>query len=194
MASLNLLKIQNTIVPLAADDMEVIAGLKAGAVIHCEFKKVRNPKFHRQFFALLNMAYDYWNPTGGLIPESEMRGIQGLAKYLGKVAGGEVIVEAAREYARSLLKSRAGKFESVEKDFEAFRRWAIIESGFYELKQSPSGITKIPASISFARMDEAEFDGLYKAVFNTLWRFVLSGVFKDEQEAEHAVSQLLGFS
>ena len=26
------------------------------------FKRVRNPKFHRKYFALLNIGYDNWNP------------------------------------------------------------------------------------------------------------------------------------
>ena len=36
--------------------------LKLGQVVRGDFKKVRNYAFHRKFFALLNLAYEYWEP------------------------------------------------------------------------------------------------------------------------------------
>lgn len=194
MATLSLTKLNGSLIATSELDSELIAKIKNGAVIECEYKQKRNPAFHRKFFALLNLAFDYYEPKSGLIPDSEMQGIMGLAKHLGKVAGGDAIVEAARDYARGLLKQRAGRFDDVQKDFESFRRWAISEAGYFELKQTPKGITKVPASISFASMDQDTFDSMYTAVFNTLWRFVLSSVFGDEQEAQKAVDQLMGFA
>lgn len=38
-----------------------------GAVLYADFKQARNPAFHRKFFALLNLGFDYWQPTGGTI-------------------------------------------------------------------------------------------------------------------------------
>ena len=40
---------------------------KLGDVLVAEFKRVRNPAFHRRFFALLNLGFEYWEPTGGAI-------------------------------------------------------------------------------------------------------------------------------
>lgn len=193
MAKLSLTKANGALMPTSAADQETIQKLKAGAVIECEFKRTRNPAFHRKYFALLNLAFDYWEPKGGLIPDTEMRGIMGLAKHLAEI-GGEPLLEAARDYVRKINRHRAENFSSVEKDFEAFRRWVTMEAGFFELRQSPAGIIKRPASISFASMEEDEFEGVYKAVFNTLWRFVLSSVFKDENDVHNAVEQLLGFA
>ena len=36
--------------------------LKVGQVISQESKKVRNPKFFRKYFALLNIGFDSWEP------------------------------------------------------------------------------------------------------------------------------------
>lgn len=193
MATLSLTKMNGTLIPTSAADIETVQKFKTGTVIDCEFKRSRNPAFHRKYFALLNLAFDYWEAKGGLIPESEMRGIMGLAKHLAAI-GGESLLEAARDYVRQTNRARIANFSSVQKDFDAFRRWVTMEAGFYDLRQSPAGIVKVPASISFARMSEDEFDGVYKAVFNTLWRFVLSSIFKDEAEAHSAVQQLMGFA
>lgn len=52
---------------------EYIRGLKAGEGVWIKVKKCRNPKFHRKFFALLNLGYDAWVPS----PEGmEYRGMQ----------------------------------------------------------------------------------------------------------------------
>lgn len=193
MAKLSLVKIQGGLVAATENDQQTVSKIKLGTVIECEFTQKRNSKFHRKFFALLNLAFDYYEPKGGLIPDSEMRGIKGLAKYLAKFADSGPLLEAARQYTKSLLKSRGERFTAIEKDFEGFRRWVTLEAGYYTLIQTPAGITKTPASISFAKMTEEEFQGLYKSVFNVLWRVVLSGVFANEQQAENAVNQMLGF-
>jgi len=36
--------------------------IKQGTVLSCEVKKPRNYEFHQKYFALLNLAYDSWNP------------------------------------------------------------------------------------------------------------------------------------
>ena len=194
MAKLILVKTQGGLVAATEHDQQTVSKIKIGAVIECDFTQKRNSKFHRKFFALLNLAFDYYEPKGGLIPDSEMRGIKGLAQYLANYADSEPLLEAARQYAKSLLKSRGEKFTAVEKDFEGFRRWVTLEAGYYTLIQTPVGITKTPASISFAKMTEEEFQGLYKSVFTVLWRVVLAGVFENEQQAENAVNQLLSFT
>lgn len=193
MATLSLTKANGMLMPTSQADIEIVQKIKAGAVIECEFKRRRNPAFHRKYFALLNLAFDYYEPKGGLIPEQEMRGIVWMAKVMASHFGDDVL-DIAREQTKKLLIHRSEQFPSIEKDFEAFRRWVTMDAGFFELRQSPAGIIKRPASISFASMEEDEFEGVYKAVFNTLWRFVLSSVFKDENDVHNAVEQLLGFA
>ena len=36
--------------------------IKAGDAIHADFKRMRKPKFHRRFFAMLQLAFEYWEP------------------------------------------------------------------------------------------------------------------------------------
>ncbi|MBM7070894.1 DUF1367 family protein [Shewanella sp. 202IG2-18] len=51
------------LLPLSANDEEMIREkVKLGEVIKCEFKRSRNPKFHRKFFALLNLGFEYFEP------------------------------------------------------------------------------------------------------------------------------------
>lgn len=45
--------------PQAAD---YIAKLKLGSSVSAAVKKPRNPAFHRKYFALLNLAFDAWEP------------------------------------------------------------------------------------------------------------------------------------
>jgi hypothetical protein len=46
--------------PQAAD---YIAKLKTGAAVRATVKQQRNPRFHRKYFALLNLAFDHWTPA-----------------------------------------------------------------------------------------------------------------------------------
>lgn len=34
--------------------------LKIGQAVHGDFRRLRNPKFHAKYFALLNIGYDHW--------------------------------------------------------------------------------------------------------------------------------------
>ncbi len=47
--------------PADAPSAEYIQKLKAGAGIRGEFKRQRNPRFHRKAFALFNLAFDVWD-------------------------------------------------------------------------------------------------------------------------------------
>ena len=60
--------------PADAPSAEYIQKLKAGASIRGEFKRQRNPRFHRKAFALFNLAFDVWDA-----PELEYKG-QPVAK------------------------------------------------------------------------------------------------------------------
>ncbi|WP_225372093.1 DUF1367 family protein [Klebsiella quasipneumoniae] len=31
-----------------------------GGILNADFKQARNPAFHRKFFALLKLGFDYW--------------------------------------------------------------------------------------------------------------------------------------
>lgn len=195
MADLALVRSANGLVGATDADRELIAKFKYGATVHGDFKKMRNAKFHGKFFALLALAFDYWEPKGGLIPRQEMRGIVGLAKYFEELNGkpGQ-LANAVQAYIDKLEEDRVQRFPVVEKSREAFREWITIEAGHFTLVQSPAGIEKRVKSISWSQMDDVAFEALYKDVFATCWRLVLQSHFETEAEAMSAAEQLGTFA
>jgi hypothetical protein len=59
------LALQKTISGLIpADPMtaEALEKIRPGEVIHGEYRRMRNYKFHKKLFALLNLGFEYWQP------------------------------------------------------------------------------------------------------------------------------------
>jgi hypothetical protein len=191
-ADLALVRSANGLVGATDADRELISKLKYGATVHGDFKKMRNAKFHGKFFALLALAFDYWEPVGGLIPRQELRGIHGLAKYFEEINGrpGQ-LTNAVQAYIDQLEQDRIQRFPVVEKSREAFREWVTVEAGHFTLVQTPAGIEKRQKSIAWSKMDDVAFEALYKDVFATCWRLVLQSHFETEAEAM-AAADLLG--
>lgn len=153
MASLNLVKDTGGFKPLGSDDADLMKSIPLGSLLECEFSKKRNPQFHRKFFALLNLGYEYWSP-----PKAEWRG-----------------------------------FEAV-KNFDVFREQITILAGFRDVTYNLDGSVKVKAkSISFAKMDDAEFQNVYSKVLDVIWNKVLNTVFENRQQLDNAVNQLMGF-
>ena len=48
----------NSFLPAHNSDYDKLKRIKPGDIVQCEIKKPRNLKFHRKFFALMNMVYD----------------------------------------------------------------------------------------------------------------------------------------
>lgn len=196
MAQLQLIKhSSNILIPATPETSDFLQSkCKLGAVLVADFKQVRNPAFHRRFFALLNLGFEYWEPTGGAISSNERRLVTGYAKYLAMFGGSETtLLDAAEQYLDRIADKRTGSI-SVCKSFDAYRAWVTIESGHYDAIQLPDGtLRKHPRSIAFANMDETEFQQLYKAALDVLWRWILSRAFRDQREAENAAAQLLSF-
>lgn len=195
MAELALIRTPQGLVPATEADREQLQKLKDGQTVHGKFTKMRNAKFHGKFFAMLDLAYDYWEPKGGLIPRQELRGIQGLAKYFEDLnqRPGQLQV-AVGEYLKKLEEDRAERFPAVDKSREAFREWVTIEAGHYNLVQTPEGIRREAKSISWASMDDTAFEPLYRDVFNACWRLVLSAHFTSEADAMAAADQMGTFA
>lgn len=49
-------------IPASEDDAELLSKVKVGETVKLVLTRPRNIKFHRKFFALMNLAYDYWTP------------------------------------------------------------------------------------------------------------------------------------
>jgi hypothetical protein len=54
----------NTLVACDPSAEKFLKSLKLGEGMWIEVKRQRNVRFHRRFFALLNMAFDLWEPAG----------------------------------------------------------------------------------------------------------------------------------
>ena len=192
MAALALVRTPGGWQPHTEADRELSQRYKVGQVAHGDFKKMRNPRFHGKFFSMLDLAWQYWEPTGGLVPRQELRGIHGLAKFFEKASGkpGQ-LSEAVAAYIANLEAERAERFPAVDKSREAFREEVIVDSGHFDLVQTPAGVKKVAKSISFANMDDLAFEPLYRDVFNACWRLVLSSHFDTEADAMSA-ADLMG--
>lgn len=184
------------LIPATPDTRAFInSKVKVGAVLYADFRRARNPAFHRKFFALLNLGFDYWQPTSGAIYSADKKLIQGYVQLVAHHAGHEeTLEELAEQYLHEQAEIRPGTIRLV-KSFEAFRAWVTIEAGFYTAHPMPDGSTrKEPESISFAKMNDPEFSRLYKSVLNVLWNFILFRSFPTQQAAENAAAQLLDYA
>jgi hypothetical protein len=153
MASLNLVKDINGFKPLGSDDLDLMKKIPIGSLLECEFTKKRHPQFHRKFFALLNLGYEYWQPE-----PQEWKGFE------------------------------------AQKNFKVFREQVTILAGFYEVTFNLDGSVKVKAkSISFANMEDVEFQQVYSKVLDVIWNKVLSTVFNSKSELDNAVNQLMSF-
>ena len=196
MAELAFVKTSAGLVPHTEHDKEVFDKWKLGGVISGEFKQVRNPKFHRKFFAHLNLAFDYYEPSSGVLTNDEKRIAKKIFLGLEDMSEGTgAFLDWGREFMKAESEERKGQIENIQRAFDPFRYDVIEQAGYYDVVSIPSGVTKrVARSISFAKMEQLEFDQLYKSVFNVLWRFVLSRVFKDENNAEQAAINMLNFA
>jgi len=192
MADLALIRTAQGLVPATEADRETVQKWKAGQVVHGKFTRMRNARFHGKFFAMLDLAWEYWEPKGGLVPRQELRGIQGLAKYFEDLNGkpGQ-LGNAVQAYLDKLETDRAERFPVVDKSREAFREWVTVEAGHFHLVQTPDGIRKEAKSISWSAMDDTAFEPLYRDVFNACWRLVLSAHFDSEADAM-ATAEVMG--
>ncbi|MYM81137.1 DUF1367 family protein [Duganella sp. FT50W] len=60
------MKVSNILVPHDEAAAAFIQKMKAGELTHADFKRVRNYRFHKKYFALLDFAFEQWEPRDGL--------------------------------------------------------------------------------------------------------------------------------
>ena len=143
-----------SLIPSDKQGVDVIENLGHGVDVAVDITKMRNAKFHRKFFCLLNLGFEYFEP-----PKQEWKGMEAV------------------------------------KNFDVFREQVTILAGYFDVTYNLDGSIKVKAkSISFARMDDIEFEKLYKDVFNVLWKKVMSQVQGfTEPEMERVVNQMLSY-
>lgn len=91
-------------------------------------------------------------------------------------------------------KARTYKGHTIEKNFERFRGDVAILAGFYEATWNINGELRLePKSISFANMEEDEFEQLYSKSIQVLLDKVLAAKGFTPAEIDRAVDELLRF-
>lgn len=123
---------------LAPYDSQTEAWLSAkpdGVYVEADITAPRNARFHRKFFALLNVAYEFWEPV-----------------------------------------ATETKWGIPEKNYDRFRADLTILAGYYKqsIRMDGTVITE-PKSISFANMNEEEFQLYYSKCVDVILKHVLVG-------------------
>lgn len=188
-------RIDGSFLPATQDDQELSRKWKVGKAI--KFKATqqsdRSLKHHRLYFGgLLELAFQYWEPDGGLLAPSELATLDKFTQFLGSYGGDtEALNNARNAFVDQLTQSRAGKIEAPEKSKSALHEWVKVEAGYCELEQTPKGLRKVAKSINFNAMSKEQFEDYYKAAFSVCWRFILSRTFTNESDADSAINQLI---
>ena len=79
-------------------------------------------------------------------------------------------------------------------NFEAFRYWTVMKAGHYDIIEAPNGKLIYKAkSVSFAKMDEIEFQKVYDGVIKValVHKDICGGITKEDllKEAESKIMQ-----
>ena len=128
--------------------------LEAGELCTIDAKLPRNGKYHRRFFAMLNLGYEAWEPK---------------------------------------RQNKSYKGMSVAKNYDRFRSDVLILAGHYEQTFSLDGKLKLEAkSISFASMNQPEFEEIYNSVLDVLLAKVLK-TYAGREEVNGVVDRMLRF-
>lgn len=139
---LNLINTSEGLKPCYDDDYDEKKKLRLGEVYAADIKPARNLRFHRLYFALINLAWEY-------LPESQTAGFR------------------SKENFRKYVEIAAGCCDVIY--HPRFRDWV-----------------EVPRSISFDRMDEAEFRDVYDRVRDVI--FSIIGRFVTREEFERNLS------
>lgn len=109
----------NSLVPMGEEGILAIRGLKPGHAVKATIVRPRNVRFHRKFFALLNLGFEYWEPE-----QKEWRGIQAEKSF--EVFREQVTILAGhREVTYNLdgsVKVKAKSISFANMDETAFQR------------------------------------------------------------------------
>lgn len=146
-------------------------------------------------------------PGGGLVPGDEI-----ATEYLQRVKSGTVLradvkrMRNARFHRKfhAMVRFAYDQWEpgddaewrgvKVEKSYDRFYKDAIIMAGFYEPVFNIKGDLRMEAkSISFANMDEDEFEQVYTRVLDKLIEIVLRHKGYNRQKVNDIIDQLAQF-
>ena len=97
MPELSLIKRNGLLMPASELDEEIINSMQDGCLYKVKISKVRNPQFHRKYFALLDVLYNFFTPqitplANGMVPKKNReRFRKDLIIATGNIANGHCI-------------------------------------------------------------------------------------------------------
>lgn len=181
--------------PATAHDQDQLAKWHIGQAVRVDATQVkpRSLQHHKLYWGgLIELAMDYWEPTGGMVSASELSTLKRFSDWLDRQSTNSGAVRrACRAFVKDLRHRRAQHVEAPEKSKQALHEWIKSEAGYYDLVQTPSGVRRQVRSINFNAMNQDDFADFYRAAFSVVWRFILSRTFASEAEAESAINQLI---
>lgn len=188
-------KIGGNLIPVTEADKEAISSVKNGKAFRVELIQVnaRSLKHHKLYWGgLIELAFDYFEPTGGLLAPSEIATLKKFSKWLDAKSGDSgAIHDACKDFLRQLRDRRALTIEAPEKSKKDLHDWIKEQAGYYDLVITPSGVKKKVRSINFNSMGQDEFAIFYKKAFSVVWKFILSRTFESEAQVESVICQLV---
>jgi len=141
------------LVPSDEEAQQELSKLKLGQPVRVTIVRQRNYHFLQKWFALINFAFDYWEP-----PE-----IDGKHKV------------------------------TPEKSLDRFRKDVTILAGYYDATYRLNGEVRIEAkSISFASMNEEDFEKMYSKTIDVVIRHVLPE-YTESELRKQIEDVILGF-
>ena len=153
------------LVPADEESRDWMGKLKSTEIVHGNLTRQRNSKLHGKYFSLLQYAFDCWKE------DLAMR-------------------EVHRIY----------KGAPVMPNFDRFRKDIAILCGYYEPVYTLAGSTGeapqmrlVAKSISFAKMSDDEFEGLYSKTIDILLERIAS-LPQDKKEVRDVVDNLVAYA
>jgi len=195
MIEITMVKTPTGLQPVTQHDMDELAKLKIGQPVRVQVVQVkpRSLQHHKLFFGgLLELAYDAWEPKGGLLSPAEKQTLKLFFDWLNsKGIDTASLREAGRAFLNELMQRRGSKIGTPQKSKQALLDWIKLESGHCDIQVTPTGIRKSPKSINFNSMSADEFNEFYRAAFGVCWNFILSRQFESEEQLQNAIDQLV---
>jgi len=150
------------LVPSDEEAQQELSKLKLGQPVRVTIVRQRNYTFLKKWFALINFAFDYFE-TPALNYSPKMQGLLDAAKI------------------------------TPEKSLDRFRKDVTILAGYYDATYRLNGEVRIEAkSISFASMNEEDFEKMYSKTIDVVIRHVLPE-YTESELRKQIEDVILGF-
>lgn len=184
--------------PASPVDQDEFDKWAAGESKSVEIKgfKPRNLAMHKKYWALVDLAKEYWRPTDREVIAYEIKLFRSYVNFLNNNGiNGSSLNGSIKHFLKLGIERRKKNAELTPVTKEAFHRYIKIKLNHYELMRNERGVFKSTKSISFGSMSQEAFEAFYKEAFDICWNAGMKYVFEHKSQAEQAIAmQLLSFT